>query len=73
MALRKFFAWIYRHYHNLMQIRDTPHAIAGGLDAADREVEFFEGHAFQRFMEDLPGQGKKVLPKRQSAADKVLP
>lgn len=29
--MQKFRAWISTHYHNLIQIRDTPHAIAGGL------------------------------------------
>lgn len=31
--MQKLRAWISRHYHALMQIRDTPHAIAGGLAA----------------------------------------
>ncbi len=29
--MQKIRAWFSKHYHNLMQIRDTPHAIAGGL------------------------------------------
>ncbi|MEA3186401.1 MAG: uncharacterized protein QOD99_231 [Chthoniobacter sp.] len=29
--MQRIRAWFVRHYHNLMQIRDTPHAIAGGL------------------------------------------
>ena len=31
MPVTKFKAFIARHYHHLMQIRDTPHAIAGGV------------------------------------------
>jgi hypothetical protein len=31
MPLEKFKAFVSRHYHHLMQIRDTPHAIAGGI------------------------------------------
>jgi len=31
MPVTKFKAFVSRHYHHLMQIRDTPHAIAGGV------------------------------------------
>lgn len=31
ILISKFRAWLSLHYHALMQIRDTPHAIAGGL------------------------------------------
>ena len=31
MPLSKFKAFVARHYQHLMQIRDTPHAIAGGV------------------------------------------
>lgn len=31
MPVSKFKASVSRHYHHLMQIRDTPHAIAGGV------------------------------------------
>jgi uncharacterized protein (DUF2062 family) len=31
MSVPKIRAFFLRHYHKLMQIRDTPHAVAGGL------------------------------------------